>query len=729
MNQLRTDIPPSQVAGQSIDEVDLLEYWNVIWREKWGIAGLVIAVSGLALVVVFNLTPIYSSTATLLIEAKEANVVSIEEVYGIDSSSREYFATQFEILNSRQLAEEVITSLDLKNHPEFDAGKNRLLVDWRSYLPFLPDRKPPTEEQAWQSLVLKFQAQLSVQPIRDTQLVKISFESAHPQLTYAVANALGEAYIDSYLESRLALTQKAADWLTDRLGGMRADLESAERELQAFRERENLVDVSGVATLSANEIDEIQQRLVASQNRVAELKSQHDAVGATSGDYSEKWETLPGVLSDQLTQRLKENEGVARQQLSELSQRYGPKHPRHIAATSKIREAQQVYRRQVRKVVSGFEKAYGQAIADLQQLEQALDRSKSDIQGINRKRYELSQLEREVQASRQLYDMFFTRFKETNIADFEAANARFIDRAVEPFTPVKPQKSVILFLSAFFAGVVGVLLAFLRNLLDNTVKTASEVESKLKQPVIGVLPKLQFESREGKVMSEAVLDSEERAFSEAVRTTRTGIALSGIDKALNRIVITSSVPQEGKTTTAMNIAFAFGKLENVILLDADLRRPSVAGNCGFKPRTPGLSNLIAATDSVSECIHAYKGIDVIPAGVIPPNPLELLSSDRFVELLTRLEAKYDRIIIDSAPTQAVSDSLVLSSHVDGVLYVVRSDFTSTQVAQDGLQRLQRVNANLIGVILNQFDAAAATRYGGYHQGYYDYYGYGSNQGY
>lgn len=713
--------------SETSDEIDLHRYFQVAWIEKWRILSLVAVVVLLSLLVVQSLTPIYSATATLLIEAKEANIVSIEEVYGIDSSQREYFATQFEILNSRQLAEKVVADLDLESHSEFSRQDSELFE-----LPLqslFGSQEAFGPEQNYRRVVDQFQEQMSVQPILNTQLVRISFESSDPELTYQVANKVGEAYVDNHLESRLALTQKAADWLTERLSGMRTDLEQAEQELQSYRERENLVDVSGVATLNAKEIDEIQQRLVAARNRVTEAKSQFEAVGSFDAGYNELWETLPGVLGDGLAQRLKENEAEARQELSQLSKRYGPKHPRLIAAQSKFDEARQVYRRQVVKVVSGFEKMFMQAQADQRELEQALERSKSGIQGINRKRYELSQLEREVQANRQLYDMFFTRFKETNTADFEAANARFVDRAIEPFSPVKPRKTFILLLSAVLAGIVGILLAFLRDILDNTVKSSLEVEAKLGQPVIGVMPKVNTKKNVNLVMSEAVLDKSEQSFGEAVRTLRTSVVLSGIDNPLKRLVVTSSVPGEGKTTCSMNLAFAFGQLERVVLLDADMRRPSVAENCHMEHRSPGLSNIIAETESLEKCTYRYKGIDVIPAGLVPPNPLELLSSKRFDDLLVVLADKYDRVIIDSAPTQAVSDSMVLSTHVDGVLYVVKSDSTVTQVAQDGLGRLARVNAYILGVVLNQFDPAAASRYGGYGKGYYDYYGYGSKEAY
>ncbi|MBO7004807.1 MAG: polysaccharide biosynthesis tyrosine autokinase, partial [Pseudomonadales bacterium] len=684
------------------ESIDLLAYWLIVWRERYQIAALVTVVALVAYVFARSLTPIYSASATLLIESTQANVVSIEEIYGIDASQREYFSTQFEILGSRKLAEKAVSKLDLVTHPEYQSSlQDESFV--RRLFGINQTVETPSEEEQAEVVLSKFRGNLSIEPIRGTHLVLISFESSDPELTFRAANALGESYIENYLESRVEMTEQAGAWLTNRLGSMRQELEDAEKRLQAFRERENLVDVSGVATLSEKEIDQLSQNVVVARRALTEARNQLDSVGEDSENYNSRWETFPSVLQDSLSQRLKETETRESQELTELSQRYGPKHPKHIAAQSSLNRATQAYEAQVKKVISGLREQYQQAQASLQEAERELTRSRSEIQGINRKQYELSQLEREVQATRQLYDLFFTRFQETNSESFQAANARFIDRAHKPQRPVKPRTLIIAFLAAVFAGAFAVGLALLRDLLDKTIKSSGEVETKLNQTVIGVLPQLSLSKKRKRAMSEAVFDSEERFFGEAVRTLRTGVVLSGIDSPLKKLVVTSSLPGEGKTTSSMNLAFAFGQIEKVVLLDADMRRPSVAENCHLAHRTPGLSNIIAETDTLENCTYEYQGIDVIPAGVVPPNPLELLSSKRFDDLLRVLADKYDRVIIDSAPTQAVSDSMVLSTHVDGVLYVVKSDATAAQIAQEGLNRLARVNAHILGVVLNQFD--------------------------
>jgi succinoglycan biosynthesis transport protein ExoP len=318
--------------------------------------------------------------------------------------------------------------------------------------------------------------------------------------------------------------------------------------------------------------------------------------------------------------------------------------------------------------------------------------------------------------------MFFQRFQETNQTDFAAANARFVDLATQPYVPVKPKKALIVALAGVLSVMAGVMLAFLRAALDNTIRVAEDLEQKLGQSVLGVLP---LESqKKGVVISSLYLQRGHASFAEAIRSLRTSFVLAGLDKPHQITVVTSSVPGEGKTTVSSNLALAMGQMERVLLIDADMRRPSLAGEYGFAKGTEGLAELVAGTASLEDCVHHLDqfGIDLITAGAVPPNPLDLLSSKRFDALLTVLRDKYDRIVIDSAPTQAVSDSMVLSTKADALIYVIKSDSTPAKIAENGLQRLNKVGAPIIGMVLNQFDAAAASKYGGY--GGHGYYGYG-----
>jgi len=274
--------------------------------------------------------------------------------------------------------------------------------------------------------------------------------------------------------------------------------------------------------------------------------------------------------------------------------------------------------------------------------------------------------------------------------------------------------------------MLGVMLAFLFELLHDGIRNPDDVENKLGHRMIGLLPWVEH-GKDEKLGLRTFFDSSQHGFSEAVRTLRTSLVLSHIEKPAKVISVTSSVPSEGKTTVAQNLAFSLMQMEKVLLIDADMRRPSVGKDFGLPLYQPGLSNLIAGSNTLAECIHHDEetGLDVIPAGAVPPNPQELLASPRFAKALKVLIDKYDRVIIDTAPTQAVSDALIISRYADSMLYVVKADSTRQKLIANGLGRLLQVGAKLDGVVLNQVDTSSKGGYYGQYYGYYDQYGYGA----
>lgn len=699
------------------EELDLITYWNIIRRNLVSIFALCCVGAIAAIFVAFSITPIYSSTARLLIEAEQANVVSIEEIYGVDATQREYYQTQFEILSSRNLAKRVISELSLLEHPEYRWSEENYVSPWRRMIPGFEAAKP-SDRELLQMATDKFSSNLLILPIKNTQIVDISVESIDPELAATVANALAESYINSGLEARLEVTQKASVWLTERLETMRQELELAERELRVFQEQENLVDVEGVQTLTARELDELTRRLVEAEKATAAAEAQLDAVRGGTATYSSAWESLPVVLSDQLAQSLKSAEASQKNRFDEVAKRYGPKHPNFKAAETQYLGAVSAHEERVVRVVRGLGDRYRQAVADQRALNRAINNAKQEVQDINRKSYQLSQLERAVETNRQLYDLFFQRFRETNQADFAAANARFIDYAEQPSGPVRPRKFVVVTLITALFGFLGVVIAFLRAALNNTIRIPEEVEEKLHQVVLGTVPLEKLDPGDAGA-SQLYKASGHDTFAESIRSVRTGLVLAGIEADQQIVVVTSSIPGEGKTTVASNLALAFGQLEKVLLIDADMRRPSLAKEYGIERGTTGLSEIVAGTASVADSINSFYGIDVLSSGAIPPNPLDLLSSSRFEELLTKLKTHYERIIIDSAPTQAVSDSMVLSQKADGLIYIVNCDATHAGVVRTGLQRLEQVRAPITGVVLNRYDPRVAESYG-YYGGYGKY---------
>jgi capsular exopolysaccharide synthesis family protein len=718
------------------DTIDLLAYWRTIYGHKWGILGLAFVVGLITSLFAFSLEPVYRANTTLLLQLRPAKYVAIDDVYQQDSVSRylEFYQNQKAILTSRTLAEDVVNRLELWKHPEFDptqeaptrARLNLKLSDW---LPWIDKntQSPPSEETIKAATIGAFMSRLSVEQERNSLIVNVSFDAHDPALAAEVANVIATAYIESGLEARLQMVQKATTWLTDRLDGLRTKVEESEKALQAYREQQGLVDMAGDSDLASAQLQSISERLVSARAKVGELESMY----AQARNLQSQGATSLSSLQSPLVVQMKTAEAEAERKIAELSQRYGPKHPKMLAAQSDLQAAREKLRGELGNVVAGVRKELAAARATAAQLQREYDQLKGQVQDVNRKGFRLQALEREVAANRQLYDTFLTRFKETNVAgDMDSTNARVIDPAQVPGSPVKPNKQRMVLIAVFLTILAGIGLAFLLEQLDNTLKSGDELEGRLGLPMLGSLPLLRLKKGEQLKPERMFADDSKSTFAEAIRTIRTGVVLSGLDNPHKIVVVTSTIPGEGKTTVSMNLAQALGQLEKVLLIDADMRRASIAQQLGFAKDTPGLSNLVAGTAKAAECIHPVEGtsVHVLPAGIIPPNPLELLSSHRFSELLDKLSEAYDRIVIDTAPTQAVSDALVLSTQASAVVYVVKADSTPYPLAQTGLKRLRQVNAPLVGAVLNQVDIKKAGRYGkygryGYDRYYhYDYYG-------
>jgi len=346
------------------------------------------------------------------------------------------------------------------------------------------------------------------------------------------------------------------------------------------------------------------------------------------------------------------------------------------------------------------------------------------MQNLNRKEFQLASLEREVATNRQLYEMFVQRFKETNIStEMQAAIGRVIDPAIVPRRPFGPNKQLIVGVSILIALLLGIGLALLIERLDNTLKTSHDVEAKLGVPSLGVLPISKV--KRGHQLERVFLEDTQSNFAEAIRTIRSGVMLSAVDSPKKVVVITSSVPSEGKTTVAINLAFALSQVKKTLLIDADMRRPRVGKVLAGQANASliGLAQVVAKEVTLDKCIYPVvdTNLFVLPAGRVPPNPLELLATHRFTEVMAELKEMFDVIVVDSPPIQLVSDALVLSNVATEVVYVVKADDTPYPLVRVGIKRLRRVNAPLVGIVLNQLDVEKADKYYGEYSGR-SYYG-------
>jgi exopolysaccharide transport family protein len=706
------------------DTLDLVRYWRAVNRNKWRIAALVAAVGVLAYLVAQSLPPVYRGTASVLIESNKPKIVSIEEVYSMAAGAqREYYQTQYEILKSRELAAQLVERLKLTAHPLYDP-RQRPAPFWHEWLPegFLAQARPAPSAAAIEQAVIKaVQDGTSVQLVRGSQIVRVSFDSRDRELAARVPNALAEIFIDADLDARMKMTQKAMSFINSQVGDLRKKVSEAEKALQAFRERERIIDTKGLAQSGASrQVEDLSKQLIEARAKRVEAEHTYNQVaGALKGGASAAaLETLPAIQRHPLVLRLKETEGDAEKRLNEASRRYGPEHPKMVAAESELRSARENLRRQIASVAQTVTREYEVARANEQAVERALTAAKADIQDLNRKEFQLSSLERDVTTTRQLYEMFVQRLKETNISgEMQSAIARVIDPAVVPESPSGPNRRLIVGLSVLGALLLGLSLALLVERLDNTVKTSHDVEAKLGVPALGVVQLTRV--KRGEQLERLFLEDPQTSFAEAIRTIRSAVLLSALDSAKKIVVVTSSIPEEGKTTIAANLALALGQVKKTLLIDADMRRPKIGRILGGRQALLGLSEMCAGSAKLEQCVYpvANTQVQVLPSGKVPPNPQELLASQRFEQIFAQLAGMFDIIVLDSPPVQLVSDALVLSRLATEVVYVVKADETPYPLARQGVRKLLRINAPVIGAVLNQLDVVKADKYYGEYSGY------------
>ncbi len=718
---------PGLQAEEAEETLELVRYWRAVNRNKWRIAALVGAVAIIAALKAQSLEPVYRASSTILVEFGKSQVVSIQDIYsGSMLSSYEHLQTQAGILQSEELARRLVRKLGMVKAQA--SGPTPAPMPW--YADYLPAGfviqtpvMPPTAEALERDAAAAIQGGLTVKPVRNSLLLEISFVSQDPTLAALIPNALAALYIEADLEARVKMRERAMAFLGDQSVELRKKVVASEKALQDFRDREQILNVKGVSLAGANrQLEELTTSLVEARRKRVEIEAALNQVRAAQKGGRGSVESSSAVLRHPLVQRAKELEDEAERKVGDASKRYGGEHPRMIAAQAGLTAAKANLRRQVDIAVASLANEYESARANEASMAHAFELAKVDMQSFNRKEFQLTSLERDVAANRQLYELFIQRSKETKASDeLQSAAARVIDAATVPGGPFGPNRPRIVWISVLVALAIAMALAVLLERLDNTVKTSHEVESKLDVPTVGVVPKTKVKRDQS--IERLFLEDPNTGFSEAIRTVRSGVLLSGLGSPQKTVLVTSSVPEEGKTTIATNLAFALSHVKKTLLIDADMRRPQIGNVLGAKDDHLGLSSLVAGEVALEQSFFTVEGSElrVLPSGRVPENPLELLSSHQFIDVLEQLKRLFQVIVIDSAPVQMVSDALILSTLSTAVLYVVKADETPYQVARQGIRRLHRVDAPILGVALNQLDVVKADRYYGEYSGYGRYY--------
>jgi succinoglycan biosynthesis transport protein ExoP len=725
------------------EQIDLRDYLRVILKRRW-IVVTVFAVIVISIAIyTFTATPVYEATTRLVIEKENPNVVSVEEVMAVDASGTDYYQTQYKLIESRTVAREVIRRLGLDKSEEFfpkpkDDVISRLKRSVTEAIASLKESiaslfktedgahsSTSEEYEADSSMVSDFIERITVNPIRNSRLVDVSFRAKDPGLATKIVNTLAGAYIDQNLETKLDAVQNAGRWLHSRIDEEREKVEKADQALLRYKEKSGIVTdfSSDVEQVTAQKLAQLNSQVVEAESRRVEAETRYNQAVALEGS-PDMLDSIPEVLNNELIRQIKSMEVELYKRMSELSKKYGQKHPQMVAIESELNTLQKRKAQEVNRVINSLKNEYRVALAREKSVKEALAEQKKEALELNQKAIGYGVLRREAESARHMYELLIKRFKETSLTeDMKTGNIRIIDKAEVPTVPVTPRKKLNILLAITVGLFAGVGLAFFFEYLDNTIKVPEDVKRYLKIPYLGPVPLFEMgvdgNSMDGTRPELVTIHSPKSTASESYRGIRTSILFSSPESSPQVILISSVGPAEGKTITTANLAVTMAQYgSKVIILDCDMRKPRMDKLLGLS-RDKGMSNLLVG--SSANILHTkVPNLDVIPAGPVPPNPSEILGSSRMAHLLNGLRKRYTRILIDSPPSTAVTDAVALSQSVDGIILVVRAGTTTRELAKNGVAQFEGVGAPMLGVILNGVGVGRDSYY--YYQYSYDYYG-------
>lgn len=691
-----------------------------------GILSLSMMVAALIALIVYRLPSEYTATTTMLVEPDKEDQVGLDAIFTSGLLSREYIETQRYILNSRSLLTEVVEQSKLYTFEEYQRPRQFKWWegDLRRHLPGLGRGQVQIVadvEADKRFAVLKLQSGVHVVNPPRTQMLRVSVTSVNPKLAALAANQMVQTYIESGLEARVTKTKSANVWLGGRLEKMRRDLSESEEKLQAFLARNELVDVGGVRNLVEKDITENTANLLVARKMVAELTAVVRKIKTAKGDWK-RLALIQAVASNALVQSTRSEYLNAREKLAAVASRYGPKHPKRINAETIHKESEASYVAQVNAAANNIQSNFELANQRVRDLSDFTNENRTELQQLDRKSYELKVLEREVDANRKLYDLFLSKLKETDLSDdFKTVNAIVVDEARPPERASAPRRKLAI-VASFVASIVLLFsIVLLRWLLDKRIIDPDQMAEKLPGEVLlASVPREKALTRKNGAKQLRKTLEKSPKFSEAVQGLRTSLFLSEPDQPNQVTMLASALPAEGKTTLSIALGASLSRVAKTLVIEADLRRPKFSALLGEKSEMKGLTQVLVNACELGDAIQHIDewSLDYLPAGAMPPNPLELLGSERFKALLTELREKYDRIVIDCPPVEPVSDTLLIASQADALVYVLRAGSTSSVSASKALSSLDEAGARVVGVVLNALDTDRLTKYyGGRYAGY------------
>ena len=748
------EMPPPQ-------EIDLREYWDLFWRRRWLVAAVALTVIAAMGAWTFTARPTYTAKGQLLIE-KEPNILTFEEIFQIESFRDDYYQTQYKLLQSRALASDVVARLKLDTNKEFVGNGGKAVKTG------LDD---PALRQRLTTAVLD---RLEVKPVRLTRLVDVSFNARDPKLAAAAVNALFDAFIDMNIRIKYEATEQATEFLTQQIASLGEEIGKKERELQSYGESKNIIALSDTETTIVDKLGELNKALTDAQIDRIRKETYYTEIKNASPDF------VPEGLGNPLIQRLREEYVRLSREYSKKAEAFRPEYPEMQRLKAELDSARDLLKNETANLIKAASSEYQAALGREKSLQEVFDKQREEAFQMNSNAILYNSLKIEVDNKKSMLESLLKRESETGVSarlrGLRTSNVRIIDRADVPLRPSKPRKKTNMIMALLFGLGGGLGLALVLERLDNSVKSAQDVERYASLPTLGIVPTFSANHRgagygygygyggrtreKEKEKEEPATEtgaggtrlvvfrdakSRERAgarpggpatksielicheapkssYAESYRSIRTSLLLSAAAPDLRTILLTSPLPEEGKSVTASNLAVALAQTgKQTLLIDADLRKPRQ--HRIFRTRnTDGLTNFLTSDVDLKTLVKMtdVANLYLINSGPLPPNPAELLGSSRMRKLIEDMKEHFSYILLDTPPMLTVTDALVVGPAVDGVILLVWGDKTPREALAEARTNLDNTGIKVLGVIINNLDVR---KHGYSYRKYHYYHGY------
>ncbi len=725
------------------DELDWFALLRTLWRRKVFLATFVLLTLGLTAAYVSRLDPKFEAEALVMLSEQGPQIVAdIPEILPSLPVQEDGVESQLLLIQSRNMAEKLVDALNLHLLPEFNPElrpKVQGIEQWLDPFRWLPavilDRLPRAwadtlatasldDEMTDQQKAALLRAEIIenvmeniiAEPARSSTVISVKFISTDPELATLGANTLAKLYLAEQLEMKQTAARRAQEFLENEIARLRESLSQAEQAIEEYREKSGLSD----AQPDEQQLAGLTSQLVLSRTERAEVEARLRQVERMlRSDAS--LEAAAQMLESPVLADLRAREIELSRELAELSSEYGERHPRMVNLRAELTNIQDRKQIEIRQIAQRLRDEVQVLRSREATLEANIERLKNQLGSHNRAQIVLEAMERDAEADRELLETYINRVKEiTSQQKAQEPDARIISNAVIPEEPTYPQRKLIFGVALLGALLGGSLAVFGLEQLDNTFRSSEQIEESIGLPTLGLVPAIGGREKRYGSPQDYVLDNPNSAFGEAVRSLRTAMLLTSIGAPPKTILLTSSVPGEGKTSMAMCLARIHARSgRRTLIIDCDLRRPRLHELTGVANQS-GLSDVLLRQRTLDEVVHSDErsGAYFIPAGPTVPDPAAVLASEQMRRLLKDAASRYDLVLLDSPPVLSVSDARVLSQMVDKTVFLVHWGKTRRTDVMMGVKQLVESGADMAGLVLSRVNVRKHARYGYRDSGYY-----------